>query len=216
MTTTYQQEKVGDYITTSTGNKFYINQPSALDFSVSDIAHALSNLCRFTGHSPRFYSVGEHSLHCLDIAIHLGASPLKCIYALMHDASEAVMNDLARPVKQNVPDYKALEDKISNIMWDVCGVPAPTKEDYEFVKKIDNTMIFLELEQIMGRKDLYEYTLLDTFVDDIPSNMIDLKEGFKSGESKGAMIEEYMRLIELYYLEENTRKILNNIKEMSV
>ena len=41
MTITYQQEKVGDYITTATGNKFYINQPSALDFSVSDIAHAL-------------------------------------------------------------------------------------------------------------------------------------------------------------------------------
>lgn len=199
----YLQEKVNDYITTATGNKFYINEPSAQDFSVEDIAHALSNLCRFTGHTPRFYSVGEHSLHCLDIAISLGASPLRCLYALLHDASEAVMNDLSRPVKQNVPDYKKLEDIMSDIMWEVAGIPSPTKEDYEFVKKIDNTMIILELEQVMNRQDLYEYTLLDSFVNEIQHDIVDLSQGFKSGESKGIMIEEYERLIELYYLEIN-------------
>lgn len=199
---TYEQEKVGDYITTATGNKFYINYPDVKDFNVEDISHALSNLCRFTGHSPRFYSVGEHSLHCLDIANFLGASPLLCLYALFHDASEAIMNDLSRPVKQNLPDYKALEDKVSEIMWEVIGVPAPTEEDYKFVKKIDNTMIILELHQIMKRsdKELLEYIHLETFIDDLAKNgfRLHLFEGFKSGETKGVMLEEYQRLIEVY------------------
>lgn len=198
--TVYNQERVGDYIQTITGNHFYINNPSTSDFSVEDIAYSLSNLCRFTGHSPRFYSVGEHSLACLDVAIAVGATPLQCLHVLFHDASESVMNDLARPVKQNVPDYKALEDKISKVMWEVVGVSEPTEEDYEFIKKVDNTLIILEMKCLMGRED-YDDGSLDSFINEISSypNMIDKKVGFGASESTGVMLEEYERLMKLYY-----------------
>lgn len=201
--TVYNQERVGDFIQTRTGKHFYINNPSALDFSVEDIAYSLSNLCRFTGHSPRFYSVGEHSLACLDVAIVLDATPLQCLYVLFHDASESVMNDLARPVKQNVPDYKALEDKISKVMWEVVGIPAPTEEDYKFIKKVDNTLITLEMKHLMGREDYNNDGSLDSFIEEISEypNVIDKVSGFSAGETTGIMIEEYQRLLKAYHLE---------------
>lgn len=210
-TVNYQQERVGDYITTSTGKRFYINDPRAEDFCVEDIAHALSNLCRFTGHSPRFYSVGEHSLHCLDVARMMNATPLQCLYALLHDASEAVMNDLARPVKQNVPDYKALEDIISEVMWEVCGIPKPTEEDYKFVKKVDNTLIIMEMEQIMKRDDYEEGDSLESFINEIPFS-INMEDGFGSGESKEIFLDECYHLLVRY--KQTVNEVGFNSKEL--
>lgn len=210
----YEQERVGDYISTSTGKRFYINQPKAEDFSVEDIAHALSNLCRFTGHSPRFYSVGEHSLHCLAVAKMVGGTTKQCLYALLHDASEAVMNDLARPVKQNVPQYKDLEDKIMKIMWEVCGLPEPTEEEYKFVKKVDNTLIIIEMAQIMGRDYSKEASNLDSFIDKMPIR-IDMREGMGAGGSKDDFLDFYYELM-FYYNIEKKRIVSNNDKEEGV
>ena len=93
-----------------------------------DIAHALSNLCRFNGHVKRFYSVGEHSLYVstlLDTPKYSNSRELQR-WGLMHDAAEAYLGDMVRPIKQKMPEFKAIEDRLLrriaerfDLMWPI-------------------------------------------------------------------------------------------------
>lgn len=191
MTVTYDQERVGDYIQVYTGRRFYALDPRAEDITVLDIAHSLANICRFTGHGDRFYCVGEHSILCARVARKLGYSTLTQLYCLLHDGSESVVNDLARPVKQNIPQYKEIEDGIMSVIWKVAGLPKPTEEDYRIVKIIDNTLLINEMEQLMKRCDIptdIEYEKM----------FVDLSVGYNAGESKAPFLAIYDALIQEY------------------
>lgn len=184
--TTYQQERIGDYIQVNSGRHFYVLDPQPEDITINDIAHSLANICRFTGHANRFYGVGEHSILCARIARKLGYSTLQQLYCLLHDASESVMNDLARPVKQNIPQYKEIEDNVMDVMWKVAGLPNPTVEDYKVVKLMDNTLLINEMEQLMNRTYEEGLEYVQTFVD--------LSVGYNAGESKTPFIDMYNKL----------------------
>lgn len=88
------------YIQTFSGRRVDIFDPSTWQFQIIDIAHALSNLCRFTGHTKRFYSVAEHSIHVSTLV----PEHLKLV-AMLHDASEAYLADIPRPIKQHGSFY---------------------------------------------------------------------------------------------------------------
>ncbi len=97
-------ERRGDWIATYTGKQFWPLDPRPEEVCIEDIAHALSNICRFTGHCRHFYSVAQHSLF---VSRHL-PDELK-LAGLLHDAAEAYLADIARPVK---PFIEArIEDK---------------------------------------------------------------------------------------------------------
>lgn len=83
------------HFVTFTGRRFYPLNPIAGDVELMDIAHALSHLCRFTGHTRAFYSVAEHSVRVSKIV-----PPEHALWGLLHDASEAYLQDLPRPLKQ--------------------------------------------------------------------------------------------------------------------
>jgi uncharacterized protein len=195
----YVQERIGDYIQVNSGRYFYVLDPRPEDITVEDIAHSLSNLCRFTGHGDRFYSVGEHSIYCAKIARKLGLPTLQQLYCLLHDASESVMNDLARPVKQNIPQYKEIEDNVMAVMWKVVGLPKPTEEDYRIVKIIDNTMLINEMEQLMHRSDIPDIEHIPVF--------INLSVGYGAGESKKPFLDIYNALMDEYL--EDKLKLIN-------
>lgn len=163
--TTYEQERVGGYIGLYSGKRFYALDPKVEDITVDDVAHSLSNLCRFTGHSERFYSVGEHSIRCSELAEALGLSPKMQMYALFHDASESIVNDLARPVKQNVPQYKVIEDKIMKVIWELLDLEEPTEEEYEILKKIDNTLLINEMKTLTKHLSLPTVEHFDVYID---------------------------------------------------
>lgn len=74
-------------------------------FVIQDIAHGLSNICRFSGQASRFYSVGHH---CLVLSSLFGDPKLR-LAALLHDASEAYMGDVPTPVKVQIPEYSRME-----------------------------------------------------------------------------------------------------------
>jgi hypothetical protein len=97
------------WILTASGRQFWPLNPRPADVEIADIAHALSNLCRFTGHCRRFYSVAEHSIR---VAEHL---PVKYqAWGLLHDAAEAYVSDLASPLKRSeaLKDYRAVEGRV--------------------------------------------------------------------------------------------------------
>lgn len=107
-------KRIGDWIQTRHGRKFHLLDPRPEDFDIRDIAHALSNVCRFTGHVSKFYSVGEHSVRVADLLKDGGFSVETQYAGLMHDASEAYISDMARPFKQ-LPEfafYREIEDKL--------------------------------------------------------------------------------------------------------
>lgn len=97
----------GDWMQTFTGRQFYPLDPQQYDIDIVDIAHALSMLCRYNGHVERFYSVAEHCIH-LSYAV----APEHALWALLHDATEAYVGDMIRPLKRSMPDYVAAEDRI--------------------------------------------------------------------------------------------------------
>jgi hypothetical protein len=95
------------WISTISGRQFHYfdTQPDQID--IGDIAHALSMACRFSGHIKHFYSVAEHSVACSRLVPKEDA-----LAALLHDASEAYIADIAKPIKEYMGDYKKIEDSI--------------------------------------------------------------------------------------------------------
>jgi 5'-deoxynucleotidase YfbR-like HD superfamily hydrolase len=94
----------GDWVQTFSGQKFWPCDPLDSEIHIVDVAHHLSLLCRFTGATRAFYSVAQHSTLCSRI---VPAADAK--WGLLHDASEAYLADIARPVKPFLSNYRALE-----------------------------------------------------------------------------------------------------------
>lgn len=86
----------GDWMQTYTGKQFWPFDPHNSEIDPDDIAHALSMLCRYGGHASDFYSVGEHC-----VLMSYAVSPENALAALLHDASEAYLVDVPRPIKRS-------------------------------------------------------------------------------------------------------------------
>ena len=129
---------------------YYINpcEPDPEMISIGDIAHALSMQPRFGGHLPVFYSVAQH---CILAAEYVARE--RMLAALLHDASEAYLIDVPRPVKQQLPNYKEVEDKLMTIIATKFGFQWPLHEE---VKKADEDMLRREWECLMLGGDVWE------------------------------------------------------------
>lgn len=138
------------WIQTFTGRKFSFNDPQPEDICIEDIAHALSLCCRFTGHTIYHYSVSTHSRHVSDMLE--WDNPDKrnrklSLWGLMHDASEAYLTDVPRPIKPFLPQYLEMEKRIQGAICDRFGLP---REEPPRVKWADVQMLINEKEQIMS------------------------------------------------------------------
>jgi len=111
----------GDFMQTATGRKFWPMDPRANEVFIEDIAHSLSMQCRYAGHCLRYYTVAEHSVL---MARHLRPEGVEvALWALLHDASEAYLVDVPRPVKPYLEGYKAAEAKVMAAVCDRFGLP---------------------------------------------------------------------------------------------
>ena len=88
----------------ASGKFFNFETCTAADIQIADIAHHLSMLCRFTGAVREFYSVAQHSV----LVSHIVPREFALV-GLLHDATEAYINDLSRPMKLLTPEYVAYE-----------------------------------------------------------------------------------------------------------
>jgi 5'-deoxynucleotidase YfbR-like HD superfamily hydrolase len=136
----------GDWIQTYTGKQYWPIDPRSEDIDIRDIAHALSMLCRFGGHCLKFYSVAEHSVH---IARWLyqrhGAHVALC--GLMHDATEAYVTDVPRPLKPFLNGYKQTEQQNWLAIAAAMGLPATLPP---IVKEADTRALTEEARQNMA------------------------------------------------------------------
>lgn len=95
------------WILTQSGQQFDLLRPTASMIKPVDIAHALSRLCRFNGHTRAHYSVAQHSLIVASLV------PVEHqLVALLHDATEAYIGDMTRPLKAVMPEYQYVEHQI--------------------------------------------------------------------------------------------------------
>lgn len=124
------------WISLLSGGQFNYNNPEESDVTIEDIGGALANICRFSGHLPRFYSVAQHLVNTSYIV-----PPEHAFDALMHDTAEAFTNDLPTPLKWAFPIFKELEVKIESAMGEKFGFNYPYPDA---VKKADTEMLLLE------------------------------------------------------------------------
>lgn len=156
----------GPWFCTFTGKQYFLLDPHPDDICIEDIAHALSLLCRFGCHIRTFYSVAQHSVFCAGMAFRSGG-PLLQMHALLHDASEAFLGDLVRPLKQQMPVYKDAEDKTQKVIYQALGLPLPTAAEHELIKRFDNTALLTERNNFLNYQDTSEW--------DVPGQSIDVK-----------------------------------------
>lgn len=146
------QQKLEPFIETFTGKKFYFLNPDPTDVDIEDIAHALSNNCRYTGHTADFYSVAEHS-----VIVSLLVEPANALAGLLHDSSEAYLTDVASPIKPYLANYRDMEDTIMKVIAAKYKFDWPLAED---IKDADAVQLKTEAKYLMRSKgkgwaDLY-------------------------------------------------------------
>lgn len=135
-------ERIGGWIQTYTGTAYWPADPHFREVFIEDIAHALSMMCRYGGHSHEFYSVAEHSL----IVSHMVPEE-HALSALLHDATEAYVVDVPRPVKTMLENYSVLEHRNWIVICQKFGLPLrmdPT------IKQADNDILLLEKARLLG------------------------------------------------------------------
>jgi hypothetical protein len=131
-----------DWIQTWTGKPFRPLQPAPGSIDIRDIAHSLALLCRFNGHCHRFYSVAEHSVRLSRIV-----PPEHALWGLLHDAAEAYISDLPRPVKQQIPAFSAYEDHLLALIMAHFGQGWPMPAA---VREADDRMLATEQRDLMA------------------------------------------------------------------
>lgn len=132
----------GDWMQTYTGLRFWPLNPRPEDVDIRDIAHALSMQCRYGGHSLRFYSVAEHCVHIARFV-----SPANALWGLLHDAAEAYLADVPRPLKRHLPGYKEAEAKVMAAICQHFDLPPEMPAE---VHAADNRILSDEVHQNMS------------------------------------------------------------------
>lgn len=138
------------FIYTFTGKRFDFLDPQPEMFCIEDIAHALSNICRYTGHG-RFYCVAEHSVLVSEYLEETGESEEIVTEGQMHDAVEAYVGDVSKPLKNLLPEYSVIEHRIDLRLRERFGLPR--RAVHATVKHADLVLLATELPAIINYTD---------------------------------------------------------------
>lgn len=134
------------FIETASGLKYHFLNPQQDEIVIEDIALALANKCRFSGHV-NFYSVAEHS-----VLVALRLPPGLQLAGLLHDAAEAYLGDIPSPIKAVLPDYKRLEKISETAVNKAFGLDQLTQDDWNKVKQADLQALKTEAHYLIPSK----------------------------------------------------------------
>lgn len=137
----------GDWMQTHSGVKFYPCNPRPEEVLIEDIAHALAHQCRFAGHTRHHYSVAQHS-----VLVSYACAPFDALWGLLHDATEAYLVDVPRPIKRSrwLAGYVLLEEYMERVVAQRFSLILPIPES---VKRADVVLLATE------RRDLLDVSL---------------------------------------------------------
>jgi 5'-deoxynucleotidase YfbR-like HD superfamily hydrolase len=138
-------QRRGDWLQTYTGRLFYPGDPRPEDVDVEDIAHALSNVCRFAGHCREFYSVAQHS-----VIVSSAIYPALALHGLLHDAAEAYVHDITRPMKHlpEMAGYRSIEAAVEHAIFSRFGLIV-NEEIATAIKAADNRALMTERRDLL-------------------------------------------------------------------
>lgn len=184
-------QTIEPWVETSSGTQFWFLNPQQDQINIKDIAWALSHIPRFGGHARKFVSVAEHSIY-----VSMLVPPALALEGLLHDGEEAYILDMPTPIKQFMPEYKEMGQKILRAIYTkyMLGMPA-TKA----VKDADKAQMQVEANFLLPSRG-------ETWVNRI--------EGAKGIEPKGlSQSEAYYKFLEVF----NTLWTIHqfNIRKMS-
>lgn len=144
------KKRCSSWFQTFTGIKFDPRRATAKHIVVEDIAHALSNYCRYGGHTTYFYSVAQHACLCHD---HVPNIPQVRSQALFHDGTEAYLGDVVKPLKVMLPDYQAIEKRLEKIIMRRFNLPVDMLPD---VRNADITALATERRDLLPGGPIWE------------------------------------------------------------
>ncbi|MES2018922.1 MAG: phosphohydrolase [Pseudomonadota bacterium] len=170
------------YVSTFSGNRFYPLEPRIDHVAIEDIAHGLAYQCRFNGQTRAFYSVAQHSL----IVASLVPPPLQ-LAALLHDAAEAYLGDMVKPLKVLLPAFGAIEDQVSALIARAFDIDF---SDYAPIKHADLIALATEKRDLMPHSaERWDY--LDGIVA-LPEAIV----AMSPPQAKQAFLAEFGRLFD--------------------
>ncbi len=133
-------------IKVSAGHYVDLANPDPSTIEINSIAAALSKVCRFGGHCPKFYSVAEHCFHAGLLAIDEGFRGEALQAVLLHDAAEAYIGDMVKPLKLTIPEYCVAEQRIEQAIQTAFGIDF--RAWAEVIKRFDRAMLKIEKTQM--------------------------------------------------------------------
>ena len=183
----------GGWIETYTGKVMYPLDPREDEIDIVDVYHSLSHLCRFTGHTSMFYSVGAHSCVCMFVAMRMGHSAKIQFMTLLHDASEAYLTDIPKPLKEFMPEYCVFEYNLMSVIFKKY-IGEYTEEESRIVKNIDYLVLKNEAREFMksGGTIWNDYSTND-FSEDILEIIRSMKN-LEIEEVQKVFMENFLRL----------------------
>lgn len=139
----------GPWQQTHSGRAFFLGDPRPEEVHFADIAHALSNQCRYNGHSQVFYSVAQHAVKVSEWMQEDGLSADLCFAGLHHDSAEAYTGDIVSQVKFLVPAFRDLEDAVEDAVFHALGIDM-NDEVAGIVKEYDLLALSTERRDILS------------------------------------------------------------------
>lgn len=130
-----------NWITTHSGGQFHFPPTSESTILIEDIAHALSQICRFVGHTRKFYSVAQHS-----VLVSYNVPEEYALEGLLHDAPEAFIGDVSHPLKCLLPQYKEMEKLCEAAVRKTFGLP---EHETPCIKTADMRMLATERRDLI-------------------------------------------------------------------
>ncbi len=174
------------YITTISGKHFDPIEPEEALIDIKDIAHSLSLVCRGNGHVKHFYSVAQHCICCAKEAQARGYGNFVALACLLHDASEAYLSDVTRPVKKDLTYYLEVEDRLQNLLWRHFLGRDITPEENTQIFAVDDDMMSMEFHLNMAETINEDYKRLVRTIDcayedpaDVEAEFLELFEKLK-------------------------------------
>lgn len=163
------------------GRIFYPLDPRPEEVFITDIARSLSRIMRYNGHSDKPISVAQHSMQAGYLAIKDKINAYWVMAILMHDAAEAYVGDVIRPMKIHMPRFREIEDRVDAVIKEALNIPHCPPE---VIKHYDN------LAWAWEKRDLFKSSREWPATPKLPDNL-HVMTAWPMADAEGAFVVAY-------------------------